>query len=145
MLARQFQNSYEPGGTLTLRTIFTEYGIPIVERARVRAELERPDKTKTTLVLTEIEPGVFEISVQATMPGIYRFKVLGTGTTLQGNPFTREQIVTGVVYKGGNNPPPICINDFREIYKLLFRLPCFWILLLLIAFFGVTTLIDLFF
>lgn len=45
------QNGLEPGATLYLRAVLTEYGLPVERRARVRAELKRPDTTTTTLAL----------------------------------------------------------------------------------------------
>jgi Mg-chelatase subunit ChlD len=108
------QNSYEPGATLTLRAVLTEYGLPVAGRASVRAKLERPDNTTTTLTLAEVEPGVFETSTMASMSGVYRFRVLGTGTTLRGRPFTREQTLTGAIWQGGDEPPPTSKDDPRK-------------------------------
>ena len=99
------QNSYEPGAELRVRGILTEYGIPVEGRATARAELTRPDGTLATLQMPEIEPGVFETVEIAHQTGIYQFRVLASGQTLRGNPFTREQLVTGFAYHGGDNPP----------------------------------------
>ncbi len=100
------QNSLEPGATLTLRSVVTEYGIPVEARATVRADLERPDKTTTTLRLEEVEPGVFQTSVVASLSGVYHFRVRATGKTLRRQSFTREQVLTGAVWHGGNQPLP---------------------------------------
>ncbi len=106
MTANLSQNSYEPGGTFTLRVNLTEYGLPVHNRASIRAELERPDNTKVTLTLDEIEPGIFEIKSVSSFSGIYKFHIYCSGRTLRGNQFTREQLVTGSVWKGGDNPEP---------------------------------------
>jgi hypothetical protein len=116
------QTSYEPGATLTLRAVITEYGLPVESRANVRSELERPDNTTTTLTLAEIEPGVFETSAPASMSGIYRFRVLGTGQTLRGRRFTREQTLTGAVWQGGDEPPPSSKDDPRKRDERLCKL-----------------------
>lgn len=108
------QNSQKPGATLTLRAVLSEYGLPVEARATLRAEMERPDKSTTTLTLAEVEPGVFETITVAAMPGIYHFRTIGTGATLQGNPFTREQILTGAVWKEGDNPLPSSKDDQAE-------------------------------
>lgn len=105
------QNSLEPGATLHLRAALTEYGLPVERRARVRAEVKRPDSTTTTLALSEVQPGVFETSLNTTLSGVYQFRVRANGRTLRHRPFTREQILTGAVWRGGNNPPPSSATD----------------------------------
>jgi hypothetical protein len=111
MRAALTQTGYEPGATLTVRAMLTEYDLPVEQRAIVTAEIERPDQTKAALALTEVEPGVFEASIVATMAGIYFFHIFGHGRTLRGRVFTREQWLTGVAWKGGDNPPPTEQDD----------------------------------
>ncbi len=111
MEARLDQNSLQPGATLTLRAVLTEYGLPVAGRATVQAELQRPDNTMTSLSLTEVEPGIFEVSTIATMSGLYRFRVLASGATLRGVAFTREQFLTGAVFQGGDGSFPFGGND----------------------------------
>jgi hypothetical protein len=106
MEARVDQNSLQPGATMTVRALLSEYGIPVDHRATVNADLERPDNTRTTQPLTEVEPGVFEATTMAGFQGVYRFRVLASGLTMRGRPFTREQFVCGTVVLGGDNPPP---------------------------------------
>jgi hypothetical protein len=104
MDARLDQTSMEPGATMTLRAKFTEYSIPLQRSADVTAEVERPDHTKTTLSLSKVEPGIYEASMPANMAGVYHFRVIASGVDFKGSPFTREQILTGSVFRGGNNP-----------------------------------------
>jgi hypothetical protein len=104
MRANLSQNSYEPGATLTLRSIITEYGIPVEHRATVHAEIKRPDGTHFNLPLTEVEPGIFENSLKANIPGTYNCRIMAAGATLRGKPFTREITLDGAVYRGGNQP-----------------------------------------
>ena len=106
MDARISQNSLELGATMTIRATLTEYGIPADHRATIRAELQRPDGTQTTLFLVEGEPGVFQASTVAPLQGVYRFHVVASGMTMRGLPFTREQLLSGAVVPGGNNPFP---------------------------------------
>ncbi len=106
MTARLYQNSLEPGATITLRAILTEYGQPVDHRATVRAELTLPDGTGTTLSLAEVQPGVFETATTAVIPGVYRFRIVASGFTLRGAAFTREQTLTGAAFPGGDNPLP---------------------------------------
>ena len=106
MQTRLDQTGNEPGATMTLRSVLTEYGLPIAGRATARAELERPDGTQATLVMSEVDPGVFETSIVASQSGVYHFRVIASGSTLRGRPFTREELRTGVVWKGGDQPSP---------------------------------------
>jgi hypothetical protein len=106
MDARVAQSGFDLGATITLRAVLTEYGIPVDHRASVSADVQRPDGTRISLALPEIEAGVFEVSTNAAMQGVYRFHVVATGLTMRGVPFTREQLLSGAVVPGGNNPPP---------------------------------------
>jgi hypothetical protein len=104
MVANLNQNSLQPGAMLTVRASLTEYGIPVDHRAGVYADVERPDGSRTNLILAEVEAGSFEASMVATIQGVYRFHVLASGVTLRGLHFTREQDLTGSVVLGGDNP-----------------------------------------
>jgi len=111
LCARLTQNSYQPGAWLNVRAILTEYGLPVDHRTLVRAEMVRPDMTTAILALNEVQPGVFETNIQATLPGVYQFRVLAAGATLRGRPFTREQGLSGFVWRGGDTPPPTGKDD----------------------------------
>lgn len=111
MKASLAQTSNEPGATMTVRAVLTEYGVPVAARATCRAELTRPDNTGATLAMPEVEPGVFEATALAFLAGIYRFRIVAEGRTLRGRPFSREQTLTGAVWKGGDNPPPTSKDD----------------------------------
>jgi hypothetical protein len=111
MRARLTQTSFEPGASLNLRAVLTEYDLPVDRRAMVRAELVRPDLSAAIVVLNEVEPGIFEASVPANSTGVYQFRVRAVGATLRGQAFTREQGLTGAVYQGGDNPPPTSTRD----------------------------------
>jgi hypothetical protein len=113
------QNSLQPGATLTLHAALSEYGIPVDHRASVRAEVERPDNSLTTLTLAEIEPGIFEASTLAGIQGVYRFRLLASGVTMHRVPFTREQSLSGAVVLGGDNPAPTSDPSARAHDKQL--------------------------
>ena len=104
MKASLTQTGFEPGATLTLRSVLTEYDIPVDHRANVHAEITRPDHTHFNLFLNEVEPGIFDKSFVAALPGIYHCRILASGATLRGRPFTREITLDGATYRGGNNP-----------------------------------------
>ena len=104
--ARLLQDSNQPGARLTVRATLTEYGLPVENQAAVALHLARPDGSTALIDIAEIEPGIYQASSTAAQPGIYRFRVLATGRTLRGRPFTREQWLTGAVWAGGDRPPP---------------------------------------
>ena len=56
--------------------------------------------------LLEIEPGIFEQSFSAHIPGTYSCRFLANGVTIRGNEFTREQTLTAAVFQGGDTPTP---------------------------------------
>jgi hypothetical protein len=111
MSARLDQTNFEPGARLTLRVKLTEYDQPVDHRAGVTAELRRPDATTAVLGLTEVDPGVFETSIIASIAGVYRFRALAAGVTMRGLSFTREQTLTGAVFPGGDQPLPTSTGD----------------------------------
>lgn len=104
--ATRAQDSYEPGATITLRAVLTEYDVPVADRAAVDATVTRPDGTTATTSLDEVEPGVFETRLAASLSGAYQFSLVAEGRTLRGRRFTREQLLTAGVWNGGDAPTP---------------------------------------
>lgn len=114
MEARVSQNSLQPGALMTVRVLLSEYGVPVSHRATVRAEVEAPDGSSTTIAIPEAAPGTFEGSLTATQTGVYRFRVVANGSTWRGLPFTREQSVTGTAFPHGDSPYPTSGPDPNE-------------------------------
>lgn len=106
MVASLTQNGFEPGATLFLHVALTEFGVPLLGTANIRAELVRPDNTHTWIWLKQVDPGVFQTDVVANLVGVYQFRVLANGWTHRGELFTREQLLSGVTVVGGDLPPP---------------------------------------
>ncbi|HSJ48092.1 MAG TPA: S8 family serine peptidase [Gammaproteobacteria bacterium] len=122
--AQLVQGSNEPGATLTVRAVLTEYGLPIPgSRATVRAEFERPDGTTGLLLLAETGAGsgIYSAVTTALLAGVYPFRVLAAGTSMRGRTFTREHLLTGAVWKGGDQPPPTTQDDPRDEHDRLCR------------------------
>jgi hypothetical protein len=122
MNASVTQNAYAPGSTLTLRALLNEYNLPIERRSKVRAELEYPDHTHDILHLGEIKAGVFETTMVANIPGIYRFNVVAKGVTYNGMPFTREQIFTAAIFRNSDIQPPVMGTEIPDQDDRLCRL-----------------------
>ena len=100
------QSGFEPGATIGVRALLTEYGVPVERRAQCRAEITRPDNSQAVSWMAETSAGHFELDAPAPLPGIYRFRIVAEGKTLRGRPFTREQTLTGATWRGGDRPPP---------------------------------------
>jgi hypothetical protein len=108
-----------PGSTISLRSVLTEYSLPVEKRAEVRAEIEYPDHSQGVTPLDEHEPGAFTASMVAALPGIYRFRIVAEGGTFRGAPFKREQLGTAAVWIGGDRPPEMPSDWCRLLTCLL--------------------------
>lgn len=125
--ARLLQGGYNPGSTLTVRAVLTEYGLPVEgTRAHLRAEFTRPDGTSGVLNLAEESPGagIYLADMTAVLSGVYQFRVLARATTLRGRAVTREQLLSGAVWEGGDNPPGGGNQPAGETAKLCELLTC---------------------
>lgn len=100
------QTGFEPGATMHLRAVLTEYGLPIAGRAAIVVTVERPDGSTFAQSMPETDPGVFESSFTANVSGVYTARFVADGTTLRERPFRREQVATGAVWQGGDDPFP---------------------------------------
>jgi hypothetical protein len=101
------QKGIDPGAVMHLSARLSEYGIPVEDRAKVRAELNGPGG-QGMVELKETAPGLFEGSLEGKERGLYRFRVVAQGRTLRGVRFTREQTLTGAIYepKPPEDPKP---------------------------------------
>ncbi len=106
MTVHSSQTSYEPGGTQNIQVKLTEFSVPVENRAAIYAEVEDPVGNQTVLSFTELSSGLFEMSNELKLAGVYRYRIMASGKTFRGTEFTRERIITGVAWSGGNRPPP---------------------------------------
>jgi hypothetical protein len=106
MTARLDQDRLTPGATMRPAARLREYGLPVSHRSSVVAEVTRPDGQLQPLPLVEQEPGVFSAAMTAAMAGSYRFRIVATGASMRGEPFTREVTLTGAALPGGDGPLP---------------------------------------
>ena len=100
------QNSHEVGAKIMLNVSLTEYAIPLSKRASVKAYLKYPDGSTEILNLNYTGNGKYSVEVKTQMSGIYEFLIKAFGNTSRGTNFTREQVLTGSVWRGGDTPPP---------------------------------------
>jgi subtilisin family serine protease len=120
------QNSYEPGANIHLRAKLTEYGVPIRKNASVKAELTFPDNSKTNISLHEVHQGIYETDVTTNQSGVYQFRVMADGFTHRNTRYTREQVLTGTTWKGGDLPLPESSNDPNNVEQTLCKvISCF--------------------
>lgn len=108
MSARLTQTNFKPGAKVRLDVVLTEYGQPLQRRARVEADVLRPDGVRVTLTLAEEFPGAFGGEITAGIAGIWHVRIRARGRTLGGLAFTREQLLSAAVMVGGDSPqrPP---------------------------------------
>ncbi|MFI9586016.1 tyrosinase family protein [Streptomyces sp. NPDC052236] len=106
------QSSMEPGSTVRLDAVLTEFGRPVEGRAEVVAEVRRPDGVLVTLPLDEELPGAFTGELTTAMAGVWRARVKARGHTFGRTQFTREQHLSLATLVGGDNPPaPVVGSD----------------------------------
>ena len=122
MDARLDQSGNEPGAELRFQAVLTEYGQPVEQRATTRVHVIRPNGTQVALSMSETDPGVFEASMPATAPGTYQAIVRAAGATFRGMSFTRDQILTGAVFRGGDGPFPFGGADPDGTHQALCQL-----------------------
>ena len=102
--ARAVQTHYEPGAPVEVIATLKEYDVPVEGRAKVWAEIVRPDGSPWMLPLAEEPGGRFTATWTAGQPGVYRARVRARGETINGRPFAREQTLTAVAVAGGDRP-----------------------------------------
>ncbi|OUL72727.1 hypothetical protein CA603_45185 [Paraburkholderia hospita] len=118
------QPSFLPGAELFLTAILTEYEVPVEKRAKVWAEITRPDGTRTVVQLSEDEPGRFTGKTLASVVGLYVIRLRASGFTFAEQPFTREQTLTAAILaqeEGGTPQPPSDCGDLCKLFECLLR------------------------
>ena len=99
------QASFEPGARVAIHATLAQSGIPLGQHAQVWAEVTAPGGGASTLALHEESNGQFAATLNTTRPGVYRLRIRARGTSLSGEPFTREKTSTAAVWRGGDRPP----------------------------------------
>jgi hypothetical protein len=109
--AHGVQSSYEPGSAVQLVASLREYDVPVERRARVWAEIRRPNGSFFDVAFDEVAGGQFTAAFATPVAGLYQARVRARGETFSGAPFTREQTVSAVVTPRGNTGPTVPPRD----------------------------------
>lgn len=118
--ARLAQPGRLPPSDFLIDATLTEYGVPVEQRARVWAELTRPDGSNQRIDLNETGPGRFSARTTETLMGLYVFRLRAGGLTLGERPFTREKTLTGVVGQDPVSPTgPVGDSDLCKLVDCL--------------------------
>lgn len=100
------QASYDIGATVQLTALLREYDVPVQGRARVWAEIGRPDGATDLVALTEDPAGQHVASYELRVSGVFSLRVRARGETMRGATFEREQTLTAVAMPGGDRWSP---------------------------------------
>jgi hypothetical protein len=124
LVATLSQTGPEPGSRMHVVARLTEYGQPLPTHPAVRAQVRTPLGTVLDLPLSETALGVFEASLVGAQAGVYRFHVSADGFSRRGRPFTREQLLTGVIGRPGRGPDGRPTDDSGGCADLCAILEC---------------------
>ena len=102
--AELHQSGYEPGARVHVQATLTQSGVPLQGDGVVWGELTRPDGSQSTLSFAATESGSSShvADFVASGVGVHKLRVRARGRTRKGMPFTREQTLTAVVWRGGD-------------------------------------------
>jgi hypothetical protein len=98
----------------------------------VWVEVRRPDGGAATVAMAESDDDQFAAQIATSAPGVYRARIRARGTTMGGEPFTREKTLTAAVWRGGDrvsdpgNSGQVIVDYLRERdVRLCELLKCF--------------------
>jgi L-lysine epsilon oxidase-like protein/VWA domain-containing protein len=100
------QDSFGPGARVEVYASLAQSGIPLEHSAHVWVEVTRPNGQTATITMNEFGAGEFVGSMVAPVVGVYRLRVRARGTTMRGEPFTREKTLTAATWRGDPIPQP---------------------------------------
>lgn len=115
------QASFDVGAAVRLTASLREYDAPLLGRANVWAEIQRPDGL-TDLVALGLDSGnQFIGTYDLRLAGVFSIRVRARGETMRGSPFERERTLTAVAVPGGDmwSPNDPKANDLCELLHCL--------------------------
>ncbi|MBL9034473.1 MAG: VWA domain-containing protein [Rhodospirillaceae bacterium] len=104
--AQLTQASYEIGAVAAISAALLEYDQPPRGRATVWAEVQKPDGGPDIVMMPLGNSGRYEAAFPMAVSGVYTFRIRARGETVDGEPFEREQTLTGVAVAGGDHWSP---------------------------------------
>lgn len=99
------QEGYEPGSRIEVFASLAQSGIPL-QTAQAWVEVTRPNGDVVTMTMSPLEDGQFAGTMVAPLVGVYRLRVRARGTTMRGEPFTREKTLNAPIWRGDLIPVP---------------------------------------
>jgi hypothetical protein len=112
--AAAVQGGFTPGATVSLIAGLSAAGIPFTAGSHVRADITKPGGAALTLTL-QPQGDEFVGKFIATAPGESQIRVMASGRTDRGLPFTRERTLSAGVWRGGDTPPRGGPDDIGSI------------------------------
>jgi hypothetical protein len=100
------QKSFEIGADVRLSASLQQYRTALSRRARVWAEITRPDGMTERMVFKSTAAGQFVATYHISLPGLFTIRVRARGETLQGMLFERERTLTAVGVPGADKWSP---------------------------------------
>ena len=85
-----------------VQATLTQSGVPLQGDGVMWGEVTRPDGSQSILTFQPGEPGSYAAEFVAGSAGVHKLRVRARGRTRKGMPFTREQTLTAVVWRGGD-------------------------------------------
>jgi len=109
------QSGFDPGARVTLEVAMLDGGVRALP-ATATVAVERPDGQTLQLTLTEETklPFRYRSEFETTLPGVYRCRVKAVSQSRRGHRYTRERVLTAVVWHGGDEAvrhPPTASDD----------------------------------
>ena len=98
--AAAVQSGFTPGATVSLIAGTSAAGIPFTAGAHVRAEISKPGDGAVFTMTLQPQGDEFVGKFTATMPGEYQIRVMASGHTDRGQPFTRERTLSAARVAG---------------------------------------------
>lgn len=120
-LAYVTQTSVDVNAVVHLTASLREYDAPLLARAKVWAEIKRPDGTTDLVTFKPGSEDQFIATYNLLLPGVFNIRVRALGETMHGTPFERERTLTAVAVPGGDiwNPKDPETSDLCELLHCL--------------------------
>lgn len=114
LAVRVEQHSTIPGSSIFLHANLIEYGQPLRGAALVRAIVTEPDGSTATTTFARVGQGTYLAELVPLKAGAYRFRIVATGNSFRGAPFSREHLLSALVGRPSTGPSSGGDGDLTE-------------------------------